>query len=95
MRITAFSDDKRILDTSLEQLKLINPKVSQENNKVGSFTFTIYPDHPYYNFIEKMKSIITVYEDGIKEPLFRGRVYDEKTGFYNEKQVSCDMPPVK
>lgn len=90
MRITAFSDDKRILDTSLEQLKLINPKVSQEDNKVGSFTFTIYPDHPYYNFIEKMKSIITVYEDGIKEPLFRGRVYDEKTGFYNEKQVSCE-----
>lgn len=90
MRITAFSDDKRILDTSLEQLKLINPKVSQEDNKVGTFTFTIYPDHPYYNFIEKMKSIITVYEDGIKEPLFRGRIYDEKTGFYNEKQVSCE-----
>lgn len=90
MRITAFSDDKRILDTSLEQLKLINPKVSQEDNKVGAFTFTIYPDHPYYNFIEKMKSIITVYEDGIKEPLFRGRIYDEKTGFYNEKQVSCE-----
>lgn len=90
MRIIAFSDDKRILDTSLEQLKLINPKVSQEDNKVGSFIFTIYPNHPYYNFIEKMKSIITVYEDGIKEPLFRGRVYDEKTGFYNEKQVSCE-----
>ena len=34
MRITAFSDDKRILDTSLEQLKLINPKISQEDNKV-------------------------------------------------------------
>lgn len=90
MRITAFSDDKRILDTSLEQLKLINPKISQEDNKVGSFTFTIYPDHPYYNFIDKMKSIITVYEEGISEPLFRGRVYDEKTGFYNEKQVSCE-----
>lgn len=90
MRITAFSDDKRILDTSLEQLKLINPKISQEDNKVGSFTFTIYPDHPYYNFIEKMKSIIEVYEEGISEPLFRGRVYDEKTGFYNEKQVSCE-----
>lgn len=90
MRITAFSDDKRILDTSLEQLKLINPKISQEDNKVGSFTFTIYPDHPYYNFIDKMKSIITVYEEGISEPLFRGRLYDEKTGFYNEKQVSCE-----
>ena len=75
---------------TLEQLKLINPKISQEDNKVGSFTFTIYPDHPYYNFIDKMKSIITVYEEGISEPLFRGRVYDEKTGFYNEKQVSCE-----
>lgn len=90
MRIQVYCDNYTLMDTQLESLKIINPKLTQEINKVGSFTFTIYPDHPYYNNIIKMKSIITVYEEGIEEPLFRGRVYDEKEGFYNEKQVSCE-----
>lgn len=90
MRITVKSDNYTLLDTNLDSYKLIKPKTVQEVNKVGSFTFTIYPDHPHFDFIHKMKSIITIYEEGISEPLFRGRIYDEKEGFYGEKQVSCE-----
>jgi len=90
MRITVKSDNYTLLDTNLDSYKIVNPKCTQEVNKVGSFNFTIYPTHPHFDFIHKMKSIITIYEDGISEPLFRGRVYDEKEGFYNEKQVSCE-----
>ena len=90
MRIIVKSDNYTLLDTSLDSYKIVNPKTSQEVNKVGSFTFTVYPDHPHFDFMQKMKSIITIYEEGISEPLFRGRIYDEKAGFYNEKQVFCE-----
>lgn len=90
MRIKAYSDGQLFFDTNLEKLNIIKPKLDQEVNKVGKFTFSIYPDHPYYDIFVKMKSIITVYEDGISEPLFRGRIYDEQAGYYNEKQVSCE-----
>lgn len=90
MKIQAYSDSQLIWNTSLESLKIINPKIEQEVNKVGKFTFAIYPDHPFFNVMKKMKSIITVYEEGMSEPLFRGRIYDEQEGFYNEKQVSCE-----
>lgn len=90
MRITVYTDGLPLMDTNLDNLKIINPKVTQEVNKVGKFDFTIYPDHPHFSLLQKMKSIITVYEEGQTEPLFRGRVNDEKQGFYNEKQVSCE-----
>lgn len=90
MRITVKSDNYTLMDTNLESYNLVKPKTEQETNKVGKFSFTIYPDHPHFDFIKKMKSIITVVEEGIAEPLFRGRVYDEKEGFYNEKQVTCE-----
>ena len=90
MRITVKSGSYTLLDTNLDSYKLIKPKTSQEVNKAGSFTFAIYPDHPHFDFLKKMKSIITIYEEGISEPLFRGRIYDEKEGFYGEKQVSCE-----
>ena len=90
MRIKAYSDGQLFFDTNLEKLAIIKPKIDQEVNKVGKFTFSIYPGHPYYDIFKKMKSIITVYEDGISEPLFRGRIYDEQAGFYNDKQVSCE-----
>ena len=59
-----------------------------ELNKTGSFNFTIYPDHPYFGLVNKMKSIITVYQDDYL--LFRGRVLDEDVGWYNEKTFSCE-----
>lgn len=90
MRIRVYTDELLLMDTNLDNLKLVNPELKQEDNKAGSFTFTIYPEHSHFNLIQRMKSIITVYEDKIDEPLFRGRVFDEKQGFYNEKQVSCE-----
>lgn len=73
---------------TIENLKLINPKASLEDNKTGSFTFTIYPNHPYYEVINKLTSIITVYQDDYL--LFRGRVLNEEIGFHNEKSITCE-----
>ncbi len=74
--------------SKLENLKIYNPSVELEINKTGSFQFTIYPDHPHYSVIKKLKSIITVYQDDYL--LFRGRALNDEIGWNNQKVVSCE-----
>lgn len=83
-----YCDSFILYDDRIENLKIFKPKVELELNKAGEFTFSIYPDHPYYNYIYKLKSIITVYQDDYM--LFKGRVLNDEMGFYNEKQVTCE-----
>lgn len=83
-----YSDGLTIYNDRLENLQIFSPSVDLELNKTGSFSFTIYPDHPYYGLIHKLKSIITVYQDDYL--LFRGRVLDEEYGFHNEKKIVCE-----
>ena len=83
-----YCDKWLLYDTNVDGLKIIDPKLDLEVNKTGSFTFTIYPSHPYYSFLKKLKSIITVYQD--KEIIFRGRILNDEKGFRNEKQVTCE-----
>lgn len=83
-----YCDKWLLYDGSTEELKIINPKLDLEVNKTGSFTFTIYPYHPYYKMQKKLKSIVTVYQK--KEVIFRGRILNDEKGFRNEKQVTCE-----
>lgn len=83
-----YCDGLTLYNSNLESLKIFNPSVELELNKTGSFLFTIYPDHPQYNAIQKLRSIITVYQDDYL--LFRGRVLDDEIGFHNEKHVTCE-----
>lgn len=85
-----YCDNHLLYSPDLENYIIINPKVDIELNKTGSFTFSIYPTHPNFNRLQKLKSIITVYRVGSNEPLFRGRILDDVQGFYNEKQVTCE-----
>lgn len=83
-----YCDSYLIYDTRVENLKLVNPKLDLELNKTGSFTFTIYPSHPHYAHLQKLKSIIQVYSNDYL--IFRGRILNDDQGFYNEKVVSCE-----
>lgn len=83
-----YCDSYLLYHSKLENLKIFNASVELELNKTGSFDFTIYPDHPYYNLIKKLKSIISVFQDDYL--LFRGRVLDEDVGWHNEKAVICE-----
>ena len=83
-----YCDGLLLYHTKLENLKIFNASVDLEINKTGSFIFGIYPDHPYYGLIKKLKSVITVFQDDFL--LFRGRVLDEETGWYNEKVITCE-----
>ena len=83
-----YCDNNVLYNTRLESLNIFNASIELEINKTGSFEFVIYPNHPYYTTIHKLKSIITVYQDDYL--LFRGRVLDDEIGWYNEKSVVCE-----
>lgn len=83
-----YCDSFLLYHSKLENLKIFNPSAELELNKTGSFDFTIYPDHPYFGLVKKLKSIITVFQDDFL--MFRGRVLDDEVGWYNEKTIICE-----
>lgn len=76
---TAGTDDDRII---------LSPKLCPDVNGAGSLEFVIPPGHPLHNSIRKLKSIVTVEQDG--KIIFRGRVMDEEKDMYNQKDVYCE-----
>ena len=85
---TVYCDGTPIYDIRDEELVLIEPKLSLELNKAGSFTFKIHPTHPEYENLKAMTSIIRVFQDD--EEIFNGRIIETKTDFYNRKTVTCE-----
>lgn len=83
-----YSDNVLIYHSKLESMPIFNPSIELEVNKTGSFQFTLYPSHPRYGLIRKLKSIITVYQEDFL--LFRGRVLDDEVGWHNEKTIICE-----
>lgn len=83
-----YCDDFLLYDGKREDLKMFDAKIQLELNKVGSFGFTLYPKHPQFNRLKKLKSIIKVYRN--KKIVFRGRVLNDTQGFYNEKKFECE-----
>lgn len=81
-------DGALMYDPRYEELALINPVVKLEENKAGSFSFKILPNHPLYDAIKRRKSVIQVLQD--EEIIFAGLCVEEKKDFYNQKTVSCE-----
>lgn len=88
-------DDYILFDLRDDEYTVGNPKLKLETNKVGELTFTIYDDHPYFDKIRKLKSIIRVYQfrkgvniDG--RLIFKGRVIEDTQDFDNAKVVECE-----
>lgn len=83
-----FCDGTLIYDLRDEELTLLEPKVTLEMNKAGSFSFKFPPDHPHIGLPQKMKSLITVEQDGTE--IFSGRPTKTYTDFYKRKYVYCE-----
>lgn len=83
-----YADDTLIYDSTLEDFKIGKGQISLEVNKSGSFVFSIYPDHFFYDSFVKLKTIITVYKDA--KIVFRGRVLDAVTDYWNNKVLTCE-----
>lgn len=83
-----YADSTLIYDSRLEDYVISRGEITKEVNKSGSFEFTIYQNNPYFDKIQKLKTIITVYKRN--KLIFRGRVISDETGFYNDKTFICE-----
>ena len=81
-------DDLTLWSPVDNNLKIVSPTLKLEVNKTGSFSFKIYPNHPYYDRIQKMKSIISVYQGA--RTLFKGRVFSDVMDFRKAKKVEVE-----
>lgn len=82
------ADDVLIYDSTLEDYKLGKGQVTLEVNKSGSFVFSVYPDHFYYDRFVNRKTVITVYKSG--RIVFRGRILNDVTDYWNIKTFTCE-----
>ena len=62
--------------------------VKKELNKVDSCEFTIPTAGAGYDIIEKLKSVITVYDNN--EKIFHGRCINITKDFYNQRKFYCE-----
>lgn len=81
-------DDLTLWSPNTNNLKIAAPTLSLEVNKTGSLSFKIFPDHPYYDQIVKMKSIITVSRGA--RTLFKGRVFSDNIDFQKAKKIEVE-----
>lgn len=80
--------DYLLLDMRDNDLILESCRLQTEVNTAGSLQFKIYPNHPYYNILKKLSSIIEVLKNG--KVIFKGRLMEDKQTFYNAKDCSCE-----
>lgn len=67
---------------------VLNPMFCPDTGGNSSLSFVLPPGSRMHGSIQKMKSIVTLEQDG--EQIFRGRVLDVESDFYNQKTVYCD-----
>lgn len=80
--------DGETIHCPLMDLVLIDPVVSLEDGKAGSFTFTLPVDSPKYGQVQLYKSRIEVYYYDLT--VFLGRPIWTEKDFYNQEKVTCE-----
>lgn len=82
------SGDRQIYNPKSPYLKLINPKLTLEDNAAGCLTFKIYESNLNYSMIRKLHPIISVIRD--EKIIFKGRAITDTKDFYNGKNVEVE-----
>ena len=87
---TIYADGKPLYTPHLfhEGCGVFSPVLTVELNKAGSLDFTLSPNNTLYDSLNKLKSMLTVYQN--EEELFRGRVLHDEKDFYKQKKVYCE-----
>ena len=81
-------DDYILYDPRDDELKVISPKCKLGANTVGSGSFVILKNHPYYAKLQKLKSIFEIKQDG--ECIFRGRMTGDSRDIQNRLSVDLE-----
>ena len=83
-----YADNQLIYHSKLESMPIFAATAELEQNKTGSFDFTVLANHPRAHLLNRMKPIITVYQGDYL--MFRGRILEERIGWHNEKELHCE-----
>lgn len=83
-----YADETLIYDSTVDDYKIGKGSGALESNKAGSFTFSVYPEHFFYDRFVKKRTVITVTKSD--RILFRGRVLDDKEDMWKRKEVICE-----
>lgn len=83
-----YADDDVIYDSTIDDQRIEKGELTLELGKSGSFSMSIYSDHPAYDTIVKMKTIIKITRDG--KIIFRGRVLNDSTDYWGLRTLTCE-----
>lgn len=67
---------------------VLSPKLTVEVNKAGALEYTLPPNNVLYDAVSKLKSIITLNQNGVEK--FRGRVLHDEKDFWLQKKTYCE-----
>lgn len=67
---------------------VLAPKLTREVSRGGSLSFTMPRDHPCYDMLPKMRTVVSVHRDG--KEIWRGRVLNHEADWYNRRAVYCE-----
>lgn len=86
----AYSTEKILFyDTNNDNLALISPKLSIGVNITGELSFTLPPNHPYYNeLIADRTTTIYVYDDN--KLIFKCFPTEQTIDLYKQKKLVCE-----
>jgi len=92
MNYRVYAGNNLIYDSSLdlEELQLIQPVLEKEVSCAGSFEFTLPATHSFYTNIERFKTKIYIYRNDETLPYWDGRVFNENSDIYNNRNVYCE-----
>lgn len=82
-----YVDGNLIYDNHTPELSVSDATLELLQNDISTFQFTIYPNNPYINYIDRMVSRVTVYRDSTL--MFSGLVCDDEVGFMNQRMIKC------
>lgn len=81
-------DSKILFDPYMQSTAITDAKYTGKSNSVSYLDFSIAPNHPLYNTIEKDKGLVEFYSDNILK--FRGKINEIEIDDYGYKVVACD-----
>lgn len=85
-----YADDVCIYNDvfALDNMKLVNPKLTLEDSAAGSLSITLPPTNVAYSTIVRMVTDIVVKKNG--EEIWAGRVLSESKDFWNNRVLYCE-----
>lgn len=87
---TIYADGEPLYHPQLfnEGCGVLSPKITVQINKAGSLDFTIPPSNDLYDKMQKLKTVVTAFQNG--EEIFSGRILNSDKDFYNRKKTYCE-----